>query len=202
MKRIIAIIALALFAGQIVAAQEKNDTRDRKNEISFSYGAGSFNHLMGTMLGISNLHGSDFGYDTHNVNSTSSGAFNLEYLRYLGDLEIWAAGVSTSYEHTKSAITLKENAMNVGSVYFDFISIMAEVKHRWAEWPHVAMYYKLGVGVSFMINKEENEKGTKTLPAFQLNPACVEFGGEAFKGFLELGWGSQSLSQLGVRYCF
>mgnify|MGYP003307559494 CR=1 FL=1 len=58
-----------MFAGQIVAAQEKNDTRDRKNEISFSYGAGSFNHLMGTMLGISNLHGSDFGYDTHNVNS-------------------------------------------------------------------------------------------------------------------------------------
>lgn len=139
MKRIIAIIALALLTGQIVVAQ---------NEISFSYGIGSFNHLMGTMLGIANLHGQDFDFDTRNVNSTSSGALNLEYLRYLGDMEIWA------------------------------------------------------VGVSFMINKEENQKGTKTLPAFQINPACVEFGGESVKGFLELGWGSQSLSQLGVRYCF
>lgn len=40
------------------------------------------------------------------------------------------------------------------------------------------------------------------IPAFQLSPVCMEFGGDKYKGIFEIGVGTQGIAILGIKQIF
>lgn len=88
------------------------------------------------------------------------------------------------------------------------VSILPAVRFDWLRREHVGLYSKAAVGVSFMIERQKEENGTKLessmtpVPNFQASLFGVEAGSQRFRAFAELGVGEQGMAVAGLRYKF
>ena len=62
------------------------------------------------------------------------------------------------------------------------------------------IYYKVRA-VDYSTNQSEDTKDNFAF-AFQVTPIGMDFGGESFRGFAELGLGMQGLVNVGIRWLF
>lgn len=131
-----------------------------------------------------------------------------DYLKIEQDKEI---NTSVGDETTPDGETYSiwETTHEYGELHRHILYFMPEGTVYWFKKKHVSMYSKLGVGFRVNFEKkivyttdEEEMKYSETAVCLQFTPVSVEVGGKAWRGFLELGYGTQGIAQLGVKYTF
>ncbi|MBP3738066.1 MAG: hypothetical protein J6I72_03320 [Muribaculaceae bacterium] len=176
MKKFFICLVTALVASLNLSAQN-----EWKNEISISYGPGTF-----TDLSSSYLKGIFSGKQTNYI-----GAFGVEYFhRPKTALGVGLVGTFS---------TCKWNDSDKART--KYLSIMPAVKYNWLQRDHFSMYSKAAIGVLIGIDTGDNTDKTKVSFGWQASLVGAEFGG-AFRGFAELGFGEQGLLVAGLRYKF
>lgn len=99
--------------------------------------------------------------------------------------EKWAIGATAHYEQ-------------VAKMEFYF-GLMPQVKWSWFNRKYVSLYSRVAAGVMYanLINADN-----RYWPDFQLSPFGVEAGWQHWKGFIDLGAGTQNFIQGGIMYKF
>ena len=174
-----------------VSANAQND--DLKNEIGVFYGfvsASSFTSIIGGAFS-SALSSSDQG--------SLWGPIGVEYYRHVTPVVAFG-GVGT-------IAGCKWGDDNFKSTY---ITVMPSVKFNWLRRDHWGMYSALSAGVMFINDKVSSSyQGEKKVESdnvtnfmIQATAIGLEAGGEAFRGFAELGFGEKGVLCAGLRYKF
>lgn len=170
------------------------------NEISVSYGVGSYPELVVSLAGAL---GTAFSLGMAQVSDLYIiGSFAAEYQHYVH--RSIAVGGVVSYEYCGLSFSGAEEGAETRSAGGDpdggmsFIALMPSVKFKWFSLPHFSMYSKVAAGLMLAMS------GGSITPqfAFQLSAAGVDFGGEKLRGFVEAGSGCQGMLSCGVRVCF
>ena len=188
MKKLMMIAALMVAS---VSANAQND--DLKNEIGVFYGfvsASSITSIIGGAFS-SALSSSDQG--------SLWGPIGVEYYRHVTPVVAFG-GVGT-------IAGCKWGDDNFKSTY---ISVMPSVKFNWLRRDHWGMYSALSAGVMFINDKVSSSyQGEKKVESdnvtnfmIQATAIGLEAGGEAFRGFAELGFGEKGVLCAGLRYKF
>ena len=186
------IKALIISAACLLGLAANANAQLHDNEISLSYGLISSTHVSMTFGGVFQeiITGGNANID----DITSTGSIGVEYMRWLG--KHIAVGGAAMFENV--TIKYTDNTPNETT---GLISIMPAVKANWFNRNHFGMYSKGMLGVSIMTDKSSSDDSPVMFSA-QLSPICADFGGMAFRGFVELGWGVQGLVTAGLRYSF
>jgi len=223
MKRCIFALLLTMAASLQLSAQAVVTTKDGyqfpANEISLSYGRVSQPGFIYTVGGV---FGSLFSLGYARVStSVSTGAFGVEYMRYVHPHV--AVGAGMTYENYFLGFDQRQGTDADGNAYYSkgpvqshhVVTVMPAVKFPWFSKPHVSMYSKLAAGLAIYHSPTVSVEGvdsdgntqTKTVDgsdalnvAFQVTPVGVDFGGDLVRGFAELGWGYQGMLSMGVRF--
>ena len=127
-----------------------------------------------------------------------TGSFNFEYNRNVNNW--FGYGGLTSFEYITSdtySVDSDGNKTPNGTFNMGVVTLMPTTHFFWFRHPHFGMYSKLGAGVGLVFNDE-----TSVIPALQLSPVCMEFGGDKYKGIFELGVGTQGIATLGIKRMF
>lgn len=200
MKRIFAIVVVALMAATCIFAQ----SNEPRHEISVSYGAGI--SLIGD--GISNGIGNGI-FDSMSgrkwANSKEFGTLGLEYFYHLDNPRIAIGGIATYSQYGEDVI--KEDVKE-GERTRRYISVMPSVKYYWVNKQHFGLYSKAAAGVMYTTAKSENTlKNTSETDSrlgfmFQASLLGIEGGSQHIRGFIEAGVGEQGILLAGLRYKF
>lgn len=99
--------------------------------------------------------------------------------------EKWAIGATAHYEQ-------------VAKMEFYF-GLMPQAKWSWFNRKYVSLYSRVAAGLMYanMINADN-----RFWPDFQLSPFGIEAGWRHWKGFVDLGAGTQSFVQGGILFRF
>ena len=206
MKKTIAVSLLCIAIGLQANAQTSQNKNgyiptDRpSNEISISYGALPFTDFLDFTAGalIIGFTGGDITLS--NIHST--GAFSLGYYWYFNNHV--AVGCDLVYSHMEMTLNYKSGGVKDDNS--NFLSILPGVKLPWFNFKHCGLYSKINAGLcvyqSIASTENQNNKNISTGFAFQLTPIGVDFGGELVRGFVEAGFGFQSIASAGVRFAF
>ena len=182
MKKLM-FIATMLVAALTASAQ--ND--DLKDEIGVYYGFGSASDLF----------------------STFSQIFTFE-----GDQESFWGPVGVEYYHHVTPVVALGGIASIAGCKWGkdtdysskYITVMPSVKFNWYRRDHSGLYSSLSAGAMFMNHNVEDShvKDSKSTTWFMWHVTALgyEVGGEAFRGFGELGLGEKGLVCLGLRYKF
>lgn len=195
MKRFILFSVLLTMLFSTAFAQKSNSgskikiNTHRKHEISLNYGYGSFNQIIGAVIVIGS-----FGLAHRDLEYT--GAIGAEYLYY--PIANIGVGGSVVYEYGHG--TSGENNENHSRHHY--ITLMPTAKFYWFNQAHVGMYSRLGVGATYVSGKYNDAPDNSWRPAFQASLVSIDFGREGFRGFLELGCGTQGFISGGFRVRF
>lgn len=196
MKRILISLAVVFYVCvPVVSAQ----TPESRNEIMFGYGRV-------TVVDVAHVVGGVFataftaGYARFD-NFRSYGSVNLEYYRTLN--KTFSVGAAVAWFGGTADELNKEN-VKIGNADYSGFAVMPAAKAFWFRKPHVAMYSKLAAGVTLLDDYDEETDSHSFDPFFgaQVTLAGVQFGGERFRGFVELGGGMQGLALAGVSFSF
>lgn len=130
----------------------------------------------------------------------------------------WAIGVETSYSHAEDHC--EEIAWitdDEGASYWDFtgrsnnarysiLTIMPEVRAFWFQRRHFGMYSRLAIGFSLVHLNQKLDGVYKHMyvdPAFELVPVGFDFGGQHWRGKVELyNIGETFVGSVGLSYRF
>ena len=171
--------------------------RDKDNEIALSYSqftTPQFVYLLGGMFGMV--------FSMGNVtleNMAMPGALSLEYTRFVNKTFGFGGSITADYMTADKYIGKDADKTYDGKFRMFFLSVMPHAKAYWFDNPHFGMYSKVGAGCALV----PDEAGSTSLSfAAQLSPVCMDFGGDSFRGFLELGVGMQGIFSLGIRKRF
>ena len=193
------LTVLALVALMCAPARAKDN--QLRNEIAISYGAQPNSFWVDAMTDIIPAL---FGQRTDNKKFV--GPLGLEYFYHtsplLGVGGIFTANFSTEDIYSKDKLTSYRAK--------SFYSLMPAAKFNWLRKAHFGMYSGLSAGVLILsqkVDKKNVEKAgsdsqTDAKFIFNVTGIGMEFGGEAFRGFGELGMGEKGILCLGVRYKF
>ncbi len=174
-----------------VYAYAQND--DLKNEIGVFYGIQSASNNASVLSGAFSAA----------FSSSSQGGFwgpiGIEYYRHVTPV-VALGGVGTIAGCNWGDDNLKST----------YISVMPSVKLNWLRKNHWGMYSALSAGVMFISDKVSSgyhgekkvESDNATCFMFQASALGIEAGGEAFRGFAELGFGEKGVLCAGLRYKF
>ena len=219
------MFAAILLCGYSVNAQAQ-DYYETKDEVAISVGSVTntqifnvFSEMFGIMgssliTGIA-TGGQYVGYTTYDDESYIP-AFSIEYFHHMNKwLSIGAIGCLNYYSsdmycnwQDKNGNTTKEK---VGSGEKYFATLMPAVKFDWLRKKNVGLYSKLGLGVTYMHEKEvqQNSRGEKDLYDesdflfnFHVTLVGFEAGSQKVRGFAEFGFGEQGILSAGVRMKF
>ncbi len=196
MKRILLCLAAAFFACvPVVSAQ----TPESRNEITFGYGRVTvvdFAHVIGGVFATAFTA----GYARFD-NFRSYGSVNLEYYRALN--KTFSVGATVSWFGGTADELNKENE-KIGNADYSGFAVMPAAKAFWFRKPHVAMYSKLAAGVALLDDYDDESDSHSFDPYLgaQVTLAGVQFGGERFRGFVELGGGMQGFVLAGMSVSF
>lgn len=188
MKKIMMIAVLMVAS---VSSNAQND--DLKNEIGVFYGFGSASTYT-SIIG---------GAFSDAFSSSDQGGF-------------WGPAGVEYYHHVTPAIALGGIGTVAGCNWGDdnfnstYISVMPSVKFNWLRRDHWGLYSALSAGVMFVSDKvSSNYHGDRkadsdnvTCFMFQVTGIGIEAGGEALRGFAELGFGEKGALCAGLRYKF
>lgn len=125
----------------------------------------------------------------------SSGTFSFNLMHRANDW-LWF-GFDVGFESV--SLDLRNREDEISSVKVNGVPVMAMGKAVWLSRPNVALYSKLGLGVT---NVFMSGKYKQISAAFQLTPFGAEFGGDHVLGFVECGLGLQGVMMAGVRFPF
>lgn len=196
MKRILISLAVVFYlCVPVVSAQ----TPESRNEIMFGYGRVT---VVDVAHVVSGVFATAFtaGYARFD-NFRSYGSVNLEYYRTLN--KTFSVGAAVAWFGGTADELNKEN-VKIGNADYSGFAVMPAAKAFWFRKPHVAMYSKLAAGVTLLDDYDEETDSHSFDPFFgaQVTLAGVQFGGERFRGFVELGGGMQGLALAGVSFSF
>ena len=192
MRKVFAALILAvLIPASGLKAQEVRPAPS--NYVCLSYGEGSmvqFSFFLGASLAEAFTAGHA---DIKEVRT--SGSFTIGYARAVKKW-LWVGG-EFCYENCMIVSSGDRNGGSSGGA--NAMNLMGACRMSWFDRQHFAMYSKLCAGAILVGGGD-----SKASPgfAFQVSPVCLEAGGERFRGFMECGWGVQSLLAAGVRYRF
>lgn len=184
-----------LMAAMMVATlttSAQND--DLKNEIGVYYGFGSASNIVGIV---------GHGIFGSGQKGGFVGPIGLEYFHHLSP--VVALGAQVSY-----ATCSYENTWGGPNDRMSFFTAMPSIKFNWHRRAHFGMYSGLSAGVLIMsesveaANKAHYDEDASSSASFMFNVTALgtEFGGEAFRGFAELGFGEKGVLCVGLRYKF
>ena len=185
-------LCLALLTGFAASSY----SQDYKNEISVSYGQATvpqFAYMFGGIFGVVFTAG-HFEFD----NTVMTGTLGVEYNHWANNWFGYGGAVFAEYmtsdAHSKDS---DGNKTKNGKFNLGFASVMPTARFRWFNNPHFGMYSKLGVGLGLAFSDEWQ-------PALsaQVSPVCMEFGGNSWRGLVELGVGMQGIATVGVKKSF
>lgn len=208
MKHFILILAAIVFSTGLSLAQTQDSTSavlqenlpetqmtkkeirkaampEQRNEITVSYGRATF---MDVAFLFANAFVSVFTIGNVKIdNYQAYGSVNAEYYRVLN--KTFSVGGQFSWSGGKADLVNKENVKTGTSNYSSF-TMMPSAKAFWFRKKHVAMYSKLGLGVTLLDGFDDTEKRNYS-PFFaaQLGAICIQAGGKHVRGFLEAGGG-------------
>lgn len=185
-------LCLALLIGFAASSY----SQDYKNELSVSYGQATvpqFAYMFGGIFGVVFTAG-HFEFD----NTVMTGTLGVEYNHWVNNWFGYGGAVfaeymtSDTYSKDSDGNKTKNGKFNLG-----FASVMPTARFKWFNNPHFGMYSKLGVGLGLAFSDEWQP----TLSA-QVSPVCMEFGGNSWRGLVELGIGMQGIATVGVKKSF
>lgn len=191
MKKILTVIlAVILTAGTFNSqAQSKNEFYVEYSQFTVLEGAYLTGGVMAAAFSLGHF---DFG------NTIMPGTFAVGYTRNVNSWFGYGGLVSAEYI-TSDTFTTDENGNRVKNGKFNLgLATLTPTAHfSWFRNPHFGMYSKLAAGIGLTFGSDIG-----IIPAFQVSPICMEFGGEEFKGVFELGIGTQGIATLGIKKIF
>jgi len=192
MKKILLMAVAAVMATMGVSAQD-----ELKHEVGVFYGVGSASDVI-------SVYTSSFAAAAGDQSSWF-GPIGLEYYYHLTPV----VGLGAVAEYTKcKAIDEKANVEGLNET---FITFMPSVKFNWLRKNHFGMYSGLSAGVMIcsmsvdnIVKASDPDAIDETLTSFmfQVTALGTEFGGSAFRGFVEVGVGEKGVLCAGLRYKF
>ena len=190
MKKVLFTICIALL-GMSTQAQEL------KHEVGAFYGAGSASNLFSfytTALGA-----------TVGEQGSWMGPIGVEYYYHISPAVAFGAVVEYATCKALNTTTQKQDFRET------FITVMPSVKFNWLRKTHFGLYSALSAGVMILsvscgddVKAADPSAKDETTPSFifQATALGAEFGGAAFRGFIEAGVGEKGLLCAGLRYKF
>ena len=193
------LVSLLLCMVVVIPALAKND-KDR-NEFSITYGqytVPQFAYVMGGVFGAMFTAG-HFTFE----NPKMIGAAGVEYVHYVNGWLGFGGAAMCDYM-TADAMNVDSNGNKTpnGKFKLGVVSAMPVVKFAWLNREHVGLYSKLAAGAGYTFTGDNTEIKDNFMFAFQATPIGVDFGGERFRGFVEVGIGTQGIANVGVRWLF
>ncbi|MCR4920019.1 MAG: hypothetical protein K5928_09475 [Prevotella sp.] len=190
MKRLFILAVAALMATIGVKAQD-----ELKHEIGVFYGVGSVSNVLSA---FSSAFAAAAGEQ-----SSWWGPIGVEY--YYHVTPVVGVGGVAEYATCKAI----DDVAHVKGLTETFISVMPSVKFNWLRKKHFGMYSGLSAGVIFFKvaaddavkagNPEAKDESRATV-IFNATAVGAEFGGTAFRGFVEAGFGEKGVLCAGLRY--
>lgn len=159
---------------------------EQRNEITVSYGRAT---VMDVAYLFANALASAFTFGNVKIdNYHANGSVNAEYYRVLS--KTFSVGGQFSWSGGKADLLNKEN-VKTGTSNYSAFTMMPSAKAFWFRKKHVAMYSKLGLGVTLLDGFSDDTEDRNYSPFFaaQLGAVCIQAGGKHVRGFLEAGGG-------------
>ncbi len=183
MKRIF-FLAVALFVAAISANAQDDETSE--DEISLSWGYGTYPHLIEGMNSIVFKV-----YDLDVKATVSYGSFGVQYIHKFNNLV--GVGALASLEHIakKEEVSLKQYTEN-------FVTVMPTFKATWYRSDDFNLYSRVAAGVAFEMCDIDGKNKSEVQFGFQLTPIALEVGKGKIHGFAELGFGYQGIFSAGI----
>ena len=196
MKKLVALLLCLIVVCPVFA---KNDTD--KNEFSITYGqitVPQAAYVLGGVFGAMFSLG-HFSFE----NAHFVGGAGVEYVHYVNDwLGFGGAGLCDYMTATAMNVDSEGKKTPNGKFQLGVVSVMPVVKFAWLNRAHVGLYSKLAAGAGFTFTNQSEDTKDNFAFAFQVTPIGMDFGGESFRGFAELGLGMQGLVNVGIRWLF
>ena len=223
MKRISLIIFL--FIGFIFSCLAQPEHR-----ITASVGFYNHTYILDEYKSTDHYYNEQELYDYHNYNDTiiCTGNrtelkskpinLNIHYECMLGKRA--GIGVCVGYnnlkikQYTETDTTFSSSVNTTihywGDLHKHLFIIMPEAIINYFKRTHLAMYGKLGFGLSLCLekniiyadSKSDSKKMFRSGPSLQYTLLGIEIGGMPWRGFAEFGYGYQGVAQVGVKYTF
>lgn len=188
MRRILLIISLLVIGSINLFAQDYY----RKNEIEFScsqFTLGQTVYVLGDVF----VTAFSLGHATVQ-DPTFSGCMALGYYRRVS--RVVSVGGVFAFESINGTVVNTDRDIT-GNYDMMFFSLIPAIKARWFETSHFSMYSRGGLGLTVYAGEESS-----LIPAVQLSPVCFDVGENGLYGFAEIGFGTQGLATVGVKYEF
>ena len=192
MKKFLMMVSVAMMTVVNVNAQD-----ELKHEVGVFYGVGSASNVFSALTSsISAAAGNQ---------SSFWGPIGVEYYYHVSP--VVGLGAVAAYAGCKA----EDEKTHKDDLSETFITVMPSVKFNWLRKKYFGMYSGLSAGVMFIsVSANDNAKAsdsdakdeTLTSFMFQLTALGVEFGSEAFRGFVEAGLGEKGELCAGLRYKF
>ena len=192
MKKILVMVVAAMMATVNVNAQD-----EFKNEIGVFYGFESVSNIFSV---YSNMFAAAAGDQ-----SSFWGPVGVEYYYHVSP--VVGLGAVAAYAGCKA----EDKKTHKDDLSETFLTFMPSVKFNWLRKKHFGMYSGFSAGVMFLsVSANDNAKAsdpdakdeTLTSFMFQATALGIEFGSEAFRGFVEAGLGEKGEICAGLRYKF
>ena len=192
MKKFLMMVSVAMMTVVNVNAQD-----GLKHEVGVFYGVGSASNVLSVIT-------SSISAATGNQ-SSFWGPIGVEYYYHVSP--VVGLGAVAAYAGCKA----EDEKTHKDDLSETFITVMPSVKFNWLRKKYFGMYSGLSAGVMFIsVSANDNAKAsdpdakdeTLTSFMFQLTALGVEFGSEAFRGFVEAGLGEKGELCAGLRYKF
>ena len=192
MKKFCVMVVAAMMATVSVQAQD-----ELKHEVGAFYGVGSVSNLFSAITSSISAAAGD--------QSSFWGPIGVEYYYHVSP--VVGLGAVAAYAGCKA----EDKKTHKDDLSETFLTFMPSVKFNWLRKKHFGMYSGLSAGVMFLsVSANDNAKAsdpdakdeTLTSFMFQATALGVEFGNEAFRGFVEAGLGEKGEICAGLRYKF
>lgn len=220
-KLLLFLVAFSLFATNVSA--QKQIEYSTKHDVSVSIGGVTNTRFINAMTEITQV------LTSATISSIVSGGNATAYYSYKN--KTWSVPVSAEYFYHVNRflsvgaigafncmkqdiyLNVKDKEGNTtstkdGNLKQYNLSILPAVKFDWLRREHIGLYSKVGIGASFMMERQkENDgdklySGTDVMFNFQVSAIGFEAGNLHVRGFAELGLGEQGVAVVGLRYKF
>lgn len=198
MKKYLLIFSAILLCGSSVKVNAQ-DYYETKHDLAVSTGLFTNSQIFGFLTDVTTAIFTGGTIRTDNEHDYLP--ISLEYYYHVSKLV--SVGAIGCYNH-RDANVIGSDGTKYGKDKHNFYTIMPSAKFDWLRNKHFGMYSKVGVGATFIHECAESSDKTEddVVVSWQASLLGAEFGGEGFRGFVELGCGEQGVFVAGVRCKF
>lgn len=215
---------MVLVAMALTSSAQSTKYYNTRHEIGLSVGAGTntqvfnsfadFESLLVSSVVTTIVSGGHMESHYRYGNEKTTPAFAVEYFYHVS--KVIGIGGYLAYNGMSRdmyAVVNYDNGTSeeeyTGKATRNNFSLIPTVKIDWLRKKHFGMYSKVGLGVSFMNEKQKDDteggtdwSETTVIPNLHVSLLGLEAGSESIRGFAELGIGEQGIVFAGVKYKF